>query len=487
MEYASRGAKALANSDPATAVVEYTRALIEHPTSPDYYTQRSIALSRVKPARWDLALQDAETAVLAGHKRGKKDAIQAAQQRRLVCLYNLGRYADAKVILDSMPKPDEKQKSKQMEQSIWATKIQAKLKDASGLQTATVGVNVEGSLPEASVQKKIVQKQLKKDGTFNYDGVEEEEVVQSKGLKPGELKESIGEDAVSRKSEASSDSTAVPASSSIAKIRHEWYQSSTAITLTIYAKNVSKDQAEIEINADSVHISFPQPQNPSTTYNFSVDPLFALIDPSQSSSKVMGTKVELNLAKAMAGQKWANLEGTVPLTAHTNGEDHDNDKSASRAVMASLQNPPATQSTTETGPVYPTSSRSGPKNWDKLANDLTKSKSKSKSKAKAKDADNPNPNPNPKPKQKGKQKANADDDDDNENENDDDDEIDYSAESGDEVDGFFKKLYKGSDPDTQRAMMKSMYESNGTTLSTSWADVGRRRVKPYEEKEKDGE
>lgn len=39
---------------------------------------------------------------------------------------------------------------------------------------------------------------------------------------------------------------------------------------------------------------------------------------------------------------------------------------------------------------------------------------------------------------------------------------------------FFKQLYKDADPDTQRAMMKSYIESNGTALSTNWEDVGRR-------------
>ena len=55
------------------------------------------------------------------------------------------------------------------------------------------------------------------------------------------------------------------------------------------------------------------------------------------------------------------------------------------------------------------------------------------------------------------------------------DEFDYDDE-GDPVNGFFKKLYKDADPDTRRAMMKSYQESNGTALSTNWAEVGKGKV-----------
>ena len=44
------------------------------------------------------------------------------------------------------------------------------------------------------------------------------------------------------------------------------------------------------------------------------------------------------------------------------------------------------------------------------------------------------------------------------------------------MNGFFRSVYKKSDPDTQRAMMKSFTESNGTSLSTDWEDVKGRYV-----------
>ena len=49
-------------------------------------------------------------------------------------------------------------------------------------------------------------------------------------------------------------------------------------------------------------------------------------------------------------------------------------------------------------------------------------------------------------------------------------------EDGADANGFFKQIFASSTPDQQRAMMKSFTESNGTTLSTDWADVGSRKV-----------
>lgn len=71
---------------------------------------------------------------------------------------------------------------------------------------------------------------------------------------------------------------------------------------------------------------------------------------------------------------------------------------------------------------YPTSSRSGPKNWDSIG---------------------------------------ADDDDD---------------EGSGDPNHFFKGLYAGATDEQKRAMMKSFIESNGTALSTDWADVSNRTV-----------
>ncbi|KAK8135688.1 SGS-domain-containing protein [Apiospora sp. TS-2023a] len=102
--------------------------------------------------------------------------------------------------------------------------------------------------------------------------------------------------------------------------------------------------------------------------------------------------------------------------------------------IAQHPKPVASGSVTTTpaaAPSYPTSSKSGPKNWDKIA-------------------------------------AEADEEED---------------ESKNDPNAFFQKIYNGADPDSQRAMMKSFVESNGTALSTSWADA---KEKNYQTQPPDG-
>jgi suppressor of G2 allele of SKP1 len=436
MDHAARGKVALAASpaDGPKALVEYTRALLEHPHSADYFAERSKAFTRLSPARYDLALQDAEYAVLIGRKLGRRAKIQSGQQRRVVALYGLGRYQDAGFLLqtmekwrskgqDALPGASKEQTNSnnpdQAEGHIWKSKIDMKMSNMTEEESANIAVKEypEIDLPNASDMKKKLQAQLNQDGTYNYEG----------NAEPKQAPKVTPTSTVATSAPTSTSTT----SSAPTTIRHEWYQNAQSVILTIYAKGVPKHKAHIDIQDDSLEISFPRPNNPSATFAFTVDPLFRLIDASKSKCTIMGTKVEFTLAKQAQGEKWKDLEGTEPLKSVAPSEK----PTIPESVLAPQQ-----------APSYPTSSKSGPKNWDKLANDLTK-----------------------KPKTAKRDKG------DSEEEMEDAYESD---EGGDAVDGFFKKLYKGADEDTRRAMMKSYTESGGTSLSTNWNEVGSKRVEP---------
>ena len=492
MEQAARGAAALQASDSLSAVTAYTKALIEHPNSPDYFVQRSTAFTRLKAPygpRYDLALEDAEFAVLLGQKRAKREKIQAGQQRRVIALFSLERYGDADFVLETMVKWRGKENKKdQMEGQMWKAKIDNKLKNLSEhdeKREVTVNEYPETTLPSESALKAKLQDQLTANGNFKL-GSDPDDAVDAVPRSPypetgalsdarrgsttqiistgaNESTDSINPKNIKVDREAiiayedSTTPTTEHAPPTISKVRHEWYQNNQAVTLTLYAKGVPKEKADFDIQPDSIYLSFPHSSNPSTSFTFTLDPLFASINPEKSKCSILSTKLELYLHKKVPGQKWSTLEGSGNISqsaATTNGQDE---------VVAPASSAPAT------APVYPTSSRSGPKDWDKVAADLgTKKKKKQKNKAKAKGKSNESEN---EPKEDGeghesdKEASGSDSG------------ID-SDEGGDAVDGFFKKLYAGADDDTKRAMMKSYQESGGTALSTNWAEVGRGRVEP---------
>jgi len=405
MDQAARGASALAAGDFKSAVSHYTDAICSNPQAVDYYIKRSTACARSSPVDHESALKDAETAVVLATKRAKRELIAQAQLRRGVALFGLERWADAKQCFQWVKKLNEKEKTLAM----WDMKIEIKLKgleagDDRAKLTAKEMPDVE--IPASSPVKDTEQKE--------------------------EVKPSNGESAGAKATPPAPQPEGVQTPAS--KIRHEWFQQPDNVIVILFAKGIPKAKASVEIKQRSLDISFPLPTG--SDFNLSLEPLFAKIDAAASSCKIMSTKAEFTLKKATPGQKWSSLEGSEAVDAESTKTNTDDDK-AGETKHAALTDRPS-----NTGPAYPTSSKSGPKNWDRLANDLTK-----------------------KPKKESSAGAEEDDDDGVP----DDDE-------GDPVNGFFKKLYKGADDDTRRAMMKSYQESNGTALSTNWGEVGKGTV-----------
>lgn len=150
--------------------------------------------------------------------------------------------------------------------------------------------------------------------------------------------------------------------------------------------------------------------------------MYAPIDPAASIYRVLSSKLEVTLKKT-ATDKWPTLESTTTGTATTTTTTTGSD---------GLRQPER-----RGAPMYPTSSKSGPKNWDSLV---------------AADES----------KEGGGDGGNKDGD---------------AA-----LTDLFQTLYKDADEDTKRAMIKSYTESGGTSLSTDWSSVkkGKVEVKPPE-------
>ena len=187
--------------------------------------------------------------------------------------------------------------------------------------------------------------------------------------------------------------------------------------MDVFFKNIPKDKCFVGMESKSVKIcssgsltwqlsvTFPLPTG--SDFSFTLDPLCKAIDPVKSSYEVLSTKLSMKLAKVSSGLKWHSLEVQQEDTASPIADPVPKQKAIA----------------------YPTSSRTGAKNWDVLEREAIKD-------AEAWE------------KPEGDAAANA----------------------------LFRDLYKNASDDARRAMMKSYVESNGTALSTNWEEVSKGRV-----------
>ncbi|KAG2415791.1 hypothetical protein HFD88_006983 [Aspergillus terreus] len=454
MDSASQGDKALSSSDYPSAIKYFTQALVEHPRAPSYYIKRSTAYSRLKPADGGpnptAALRDAEIALTLARERGKRELILSAQLRRGVALYQLQQYGDAsfvfatiqeKVAKEAGAAPEDKSEkvkdamsasrtSKngfQQELPIWELKVKSMLKKLpEGDEKAAVTVAEYPTGVRVPTEAEI-KKQL--------EGLKSGKIADAESSAEEKLKGSSAGQTGKTESAPVASAAASASPPAVEKVRHEWYQSNDSVVVTLYVKGVAKDKVDVDLKSDSVSLQFPLPSG--ADYDFTLDPLFASIDTSSSKVSVMSTKIEIVLRKQTAGQKWSSLEST-----------------SSDVKLADRSAAVASAPSTGTAPAYPSSSRTGAKDWDKVASTLTKKKSKDK-----------------KPKEKDQAKADGSGE-----ESDGADSVDSDYGGGDPVDAFFKKLYANADPDTRRAMVKSYVESQGTSLSTNWNEVSQGKV-----------
>ena len=335
-------------------------------------------------------------------KRAKRELIADSQLRRAITLFNLERYGDAKLCLHWVRILNEEEKTL----PIWEMKAEAKLK---GLEEGDErGKVTVVQTPEIDVPYPIIRtKTAAEAGKKAHSASTTTDKTPENAKAPTEVVQTH-----------------------LSKIRHEWFQTNDSVIVTLFCKGIPKVKATVEIKQSSLDVSFPLPNG--SEFNLSLDPLFAAVDPSASSYKIMSAKAEFTLKKSRPGQKWASIEGARPISIEETSTDGDS--TIKRAALS--------KGSTNAGPVYPTSSKSGPKNWDKVVNDLSKKPKK--------DAG------------KGSESTSED--------------AGIEDDEGDPTTNFFKSLYKDADPDTQKAMMKSYQESNGTALSTNWAEVSKGKV-----------
>lgn len=212
--------------------------------------------------------------------------------------------------------------------------------------------------------------------------------------------------AVSQTETLSSVSPAVSASllKPAQKIRHTFYQNANEVVVEIFAKGLRPEEVKIDFGVQSLRVEVDAPPNEPYVFQTRLNQKVVI---EKCKYTILTTKVEIRLAKEEMLQ-WKTL-------------DYDQNQTV-------MQPPAISTSVADTKLEYPSSSKKGHKDWDKIEAQMKK------------------------------------------------EEKDEKLEGDAALNKLFRDIYQNADEDTRRAMNKSFVESNGTVLSTNWKDVGKKYV-----------
>lgn len=136
------------------------------------------------------------------------------------------------------------------------------------------------------------------------------------------------------------------------KIRHEWYQTNTHVFVTIFAKNVKKEDCTIDLQEKSLSASITLSDANEYQLNFE---LFDKVVPLQSTISYLSTKIEIKMKKVNQ-IRWKTFEDTgenVPPPAPVT-------PTSDAAISNGSSKVPAAYTTK--------------KNWDKIAKEVAEEK-----------------------------------------------------------------------------------------------------------------
>lgn len=91
----------------------------------------------------------------------------------------------------------------------------------------------------------------------------------------------------------------------LSSVRNDFYQTPSSVIVSFYLKKIVKEKATVEFKDNGLEIDLDLPTSDGKRFKGTI-PLFASIDPDKSQFKIMGTKLELELAKK-DGTSWSTL------------------------------------------------------------------------------------------------------------------------------------------------------------------------------------
>ena len=106
-------------------------------------------------------------------------------------------------------------------------------------------------------------------------------------------------------------STAKAGLETVKSVRHDFYQTTTSVIASIFLKKIDKEKSSVNFSSEK-EVKLDLETSDGKRYDETL-PLYGPILPEKSEFKIMGTKLELTLAKAN-GQGWPVLRADEQLT-----------------------------------------------------------------------------------------------------------------------------------------------------------------------------
>lgn len=94
--------------------------------------------------------------------------------------------------------------------------------------------------------------------------------------------------------------------------RTDFYQTPSSVIASFFLKKIDKNTAKVVFTQSSIQLDLPTADSPPKRYRTEV-PLFGGIDPEKTTYKILGTKLEVTLAKAEVSS-WPVLRADDRLT-----------------------------------------------------------------------------------------------------------------------------------------------------------------------------
>lgn len=110
--------------------------------------------------------------------------------------------------------------------------------------------------------------------------------------------------------------TTAPAQVAVShNVRFEWFQTSSAVALTFFVKNRTKDDVHITPGPHSLDVTIKLGDGHEYTHD--IDHFFALVDDANMKVEIKPMKIEVTLPKAQPGFQWPVLEAPLDVATAT--------------------------------------------------------------------------------------------------------------------------------------------------------------------------